>query len=268
MTATAREHFEAGNLHDAIQAMNIEVRDHPTDQSRRGFLAELLCFTGNIERADLQLDTMMKQDTAAAVGIVLFRQLVRAEQARRQFFAEGRLPEFLDAPPSHLTLHLEASILLREGKPSEAAAKLAEAEAVRPRVAGRLDGRPFEDMRDIDDLTSAFFEVLTSNGKYYWIPMERVESVEFHAPERARDLIWRRTHMIVAGGPDGEVFLPAIYVPPIPQVDDRVQLGRVTDWIGGDGTPVRGIGQRSFLIGDDSVPILDLKSIEFDRPEG
>ena len=50
--------------------------------------------------------------------------------------------------------------------------------------------------------------MLTSTGKYYWIPMERVEMIEFHDPARPRDLLWRRAHMVVRGGPDGEVFLP------------------------------------------------------------
>ncbi len=265
-TITAKEHFESGNLREAIQAMNAEVKQNPTDANRRGFLAELLCFAGNADRADLQLDVLMKQDTAAPPpAVLLFRQLVRAELARQQFFSEGRLPEFLEPPPPHIALHLEASILLREGKQAEAMAKLVEAETQRPPVRGRRDGHPFEDMRDIDDLTAGIFEVLTSNGKYYWIPAERVESIEFHPHERPRDLIWRRSHMIVADGPDGEVFMPAIYVPPVPEVEDRIRLGRVTDWVGGDGVPARGVGQRTFLIGDESVPILEVTSIEFDR---
>ncbi|MFI5025099.1 MAG: type VI secretion system accessory protein TagJ, partial [Alphaproteobacteria bacterium] len=125
------------------------------------------------------------------------------------------------------------------------------------------NGKPFEDMRDIDDLTSSFFEVLTSTGKYYWIPMARVELVEFFAPERPRDLLWRRAHMVVSGGPDGEVFLPAIYSAAGEPLADSFRLGRATEWLGGEAAPVRGIGQRSFLIGEDSVPIMDIKTLEF-----
>ena len=35
-------------------------------------------------------------------------------------------------------------------------------------------------------------------------------------------------------------------------------LGRATDWIGPEEGPVRGIGQRVFLVGDDAVGIMEI----------
>ncbi len=265
---SAKEHFEAGRLADAIDELTRDVRQHPTDVSRRGFLSELLCFAGEMERVDAQLDVIQKQDTKTALGVALFRQLVRGETARRQFYREGRLPEFLDRPPPHVQLHLEASIHLREGNAAEAARLLEEAEAARPRVAGVSDGRAFEDMRDMDDVCSCVFEVLTSTGKYYWVPMESVEIIEFRKPERPRDLCWRRAHMVVAGGPDGEVFLPAIYAAAAAASDDRVRLGRVTEWTGGEGVPVQGAGLRSYLVGEEGMSIMELGTVKFARADG
>jgi len=263
MSESARGHFEAGKLQDAIKAMNAEVRAKPGDIDKRGFLAELLCFEGNLERADKMLDLMGTQDPAAALGLSLFRQQIRAEMIRREFFADGRVPEFLGDPPPHLTLHLEASIALREGNVASAAKLLADAEEQRPKVPGRCNGEAFDDIRDLDDLTAGFFEVLTSTGKYYWIPTERIGTIEMHRPERPRDLLWRRASMDVTEGPDGEVFLPATYFTPGVEIDERTQLGRVTDFVGGDAEPTRGVGQRSFLIGDEAVPILEIQSLEF-----
>jgi protein involved in temperature-dependent protein secretion len=40
----------------------------------------------------------------------------------------------------------------------------------------------------------------------------------------------------------------------------------MTDWRGGDGGPVRGTGQRTFLVGEESVSILELKEITFTAP--
>jgi type VI secretion system protein ImpE len=263
---TAREYFEAGRLQEAIQAMNAEVKSHPTDGNRRGFLAELLCLAGNLERADTQFDAMMQQEPKLAVGISLIRQLIRGEQARRQFFAEGRAPELVGTPPEYLKRAIEASILYRGGDKAGAGRILNEVEEMRPRVAGTSDGRPFDDFRDLDDLTACFFEVITSTGKYFAIPVEQVEFVEFRQPERPRDLIWRRALMTVRDGPDGEVFLPGIYAPLAAEIDDGAKLGRSTDWIGGGDEPVRGVGQRTFLVGDESVPIMQLGRIEFARP--
>ena len=257
----AKEYYEAGQLREAIAAQNDEVKQHPNDVSRRGFLCELLCFAGDLERADLQLDAMGHQDPQSMIGIALFRQLVRAEQARQQFYTDGRVPEFLSEPAPALRLQLEASIRLREGQADEASRILSESEAQRPKLAGVCNGQPFDDLRDLDDRTASFFEVLTSNGKYYWVPMDSVQVMEFRAPTRPRDLLWRRVHMVVRGGPDGEVYLPTSYAGSHKDPDDRVRLGRVTDWRGGEGKPVQGIGQRTFLVGNDDRTILELTEI-------
>ena len=264
MALSAKDCFEAGDLAGAIEAQNAEVKRHPADIARRGFLAELLAFTGQLDRADKMLDVLAKQAPEAALGISAFRQLVRGEQARQQCFGEGRVPEFLGEPPAHLQSYLQASIALRGGQPDDAVRLLAEAESARPHPKGICNGQPFDDLRDIDDLTAGFFEVITNTGKYYWVPIEQVELADFRKPERARDIGWRRVHMIVAGGTDGEVYLPAIYPPAGVEPDDRGRLGRFTDWVGGDGTPVRGIGQRTFLIGEDSLPIMEIEKIEFE----
>jgi len=133
---------------------------------------------------------------------------------------------------------------------------------MRPAVSGQCNGQAFDDLRDLDDLTASFFEVLTTTGGYYWIPIERLVSVEFLAPQRPRDLIWRRAHMMVQDGPEGEVIVPAVYANPVDEVGDQVRLGRMTDWRGGDGEPVLGIGQRTYLVGDEALPIMQIESIE------
>lgn len=263
--SSAKELLQAGKLSEAIQAMNEEVKRSPTDLQRRGFLAELLCAAGRLERADAQLEVVVQQDPKAALGVALMRQLIRAETARRDFHASGRLPEFLDIPAPVLQLYVQASIHVREKRPDEAARLLEQAEEQRPRVKGACNGKPFADLRDLDDLTAGVFEVLTSTGKFYWIPVAAVQSIEFRKPERLRDLIWRRAVMSVAGGPDGEVFLPVTYCPDGTDTDERALLGRVTDWRGGDGAPVRGIGQVSFFVGEESVPILQMETVTFEE---
>jgi type VI secretion system protein ImpE len=268
MALTAREYFENGNLRDAIKAMNEEVKRHPTDLERRGLLVEFLCLAGDPDRADLQLEVMARQDPASEVAIAQFRQLIRAEVARRDWFTEGRLPELLGQVPPHLKHRLEAAVLLRENDAAGASRILAEAEKERPTVTGLCDGAAFDDMRDADDLTASLFEVLTSTGKYFWVPMDRVVSIEFHPTRRPRDLLWRRAHLLVRDGPEGEVFLPAIYPALGDQTADQYRLGRATDWRGGDGAPVRGIGQRIFLIGEETRPMLEITRIDFGaRPQ-
>ena len=260
----ATEAYEAGQLAEAVTAALADVKKHPTDVGRRGFLCELLCFAGDLERADKQLDAIGHQSPDAMVGVALFRQLVRAEQARREFFTAGRVPEFAGLPTAAQKLQLEASILLREGNAAEANTLLAQAEELRPACKGTCDGNAFDDIRDLDDLISASFEVLTTTGKYYWIAAERVDSIEFRPPESPRDLLWRAAHMVVRDGPDGEVYLPVLYVDSSSHKDEGIQLGRATDWNGGEDEPVRGVGQRMFLVGEEDQSILSLGQIDFE----
>jgi type VI secretion system protein ImpE len=153
-------------------------------------------------------------------------------------------------------------VALRAGDAAGAERESAAAEAARPRVSGSHGGHAFDDMRDADDLLAASFEVLTTTGKYFWVPFERVQSVEFHAPRRPRDLLWRRASMSVAEGPDGDVYIPAIYAPP-EGADESLLLGRSTDWVGPESGPVRGLGLRTFLLGEEAATIMELGTLGF-----
>jgi type VI secretion system protein ImpE len=259
---TPSEFYQAGQLKEAVDAALSEVKKSPTDTGKRFQLCEFLCFAGEFERADKQLETLMQQSTEAAVKIILTRQLIRAETARQDFYSAGRLPQFIAEASPVLRLHLDASIAIREGNQSEAADLLARAEEQRTRVAGQCNGQPFEDLRDLDDLTAPFFEVLTSNGTYYWLPIEKIESIEFRPPQRPIDLVWRSMRVTMSEGPDGEVYAPTLYAGTHLQDDSQLRLGRGTDWIGGDGEPTRGLGMKMFLVGDEAKSMMELKNIE------
>lgn len=260
---TANELFAEGKLGDAIAALNDEVRQNPTDHDRRALLAILLCFDGNLDRADLQLNAIVKQDPEAELGIALTRQLLRAEKSRQEFHTAGRVPEFLSAADERAQLHMKASMLLRAGEAAEANERLGQAEELRPACSGTCNGQVVDDFRDGDDLIGGYLEVLTSTGKYYWIPTDRVETATFHAPERSRDLLWRRVSMKVLGGPDGDVYLPAVYAPVDAESSEAARLGRETEWVGGDDAPTRGRGLRTFLAGDEALNLHQLEEMTF-----
>lgn len=258
--------FREGNLADALTAANAAVRRAPTDIGARVLLAELLAFSGNIDRADVVLDACAELDPTAAIVVAEFRQLLRGELARRQLFSEGRVPEFLGEPTAAQRSSLAAIVALRNGDSSEAARLAAEAEEARHHPAGTMRGTAFNDMRDADDLLASCFEVITTTGKYFWIPPERVATLEFHAPKRPRDLFWRRASMQVAGGPDGEVYLPAIYPPigPTTPMIEALRLGRATDWQeAGAGGPTVGLGAVTILAGDEALTWLEMDKVTF-----
>ena len=259
--------FREGNLADALTAANAAVRRAPTDIGARVLLAELLAFSGNIERADVVLDACADLDPTAAIVVAEFRQLLRGETARRQLFSDGRVPEFLGEPTAAQRSSLAAIVALRHGDSSEAARLAAEAEEARPHPTGTVGDTAFNDMRDADDLLASCFEVITTTGKYFWIPPERVLLLEFHAAKRPRDLFWRRVTMQVADGPDGEVYLPTLYPPTTgtaAAMTDALRLGRATDWHqAGDGGPTLGLGAVTILVGEDALTWLEMDKVSF-----
>jgi type VI secretion system protein ImpE len=191
-TQTAGALFRAGKLEEAVAAANAAVRKSPTDLSARVSLGEMLIFAGNLERADIILDAASQIEPEAAVVVAEFRQLLRADMARRQLRRDGRLPEFLGEPTPALRSLLAALVAEREGNLEEAARLAAEAEAARPHVHGWAGDTEFDDFRDADDMCSGLFEVLTTTGKYFWIPTERIITIEFHPPKRPRDHVRSR----------------------------------------------------------------------------
>ena len=256
--------YSAGRLSEAIAAQTEEVKKSPTDADRRSFLAELLCVAGELDRADAQLDALGKFATGASPGLPLMRQLVRAERARFEFHQQGRVPEMLVKPSEAVQLALRASIAIRGGDLPEAARLLEQSEAARPKVQGKCNGKRFEELRDLDDLNAGVLEVLTSTGKYYWVPLENVTSLEMERPARPMDLLWRPAALTVRDGPEGRVFIPSIYASHGVEHDELARLGRRTDWVGGEGEPVRGVGLRTLLVGEDALTILEIEALETD----
>jgi type VI secretion system protein ImpE len=246
--------FAAGRLDAAIAAANQAVRRAPGAAAARVLLAELLVFAGNLQRADTVLDAASGVDPSIGVAVAEFRQLLRAETARRQCWHDGRVPDFLGERAL-----LAAIVALRAGDTSAAAARATAAERARRPAPVRIDGTDCADIRDADDLCAGVLEALTTTGKYFWIPLAHITTIDFHPPRRPRDLAWRRATIAVAGGPDGDVYVPAIYA--APAETDALRLGRETAWT--DAPPVRGAGQRLFLAGEDGIGIMQLSELRF-----
>ena len=70
--------------------------------------------------------------------------------------------------------------------------------------------------------------------------------------------------MVVRDAFDAEVHIPAIYGVTT-GADDASRLGRRTDWVGTEPAPVRGVGQRMFLLdGEREVGVMELSRVTFE----
>jgi type VI secretion system protein ImpE len=262
----ASELFQAGKLAEAITAQVQEVKAHPADHGKRLFLFEMLAFAGDLDRARKQIDAIHYDEMELQTAAQAYRLLIDAEQTRRRVFREGVMPQFLTKPPEYLYKRLEAINCLRSEKYAEASALLAKADEAAPNLKGTLNGKPFESLRDCDDLFGPVLEVL-AHGDYYWLPLEQVESLSINPPKFPRDLLWLPARLTVQDGPAGDVFLPALYPGSHESPDEQIKLGRVTDWKSPENGPVLGIGARMFLADDDTVSLLEWRQLEMQSAE-
>lgn len=257
----AGELFKSGKLQDAIDAQVKEVRAHPADPSIRLFLFELLAFAGEVERARKQIDAVNYNDPALDMAVLAYRKCLDAEEVRRKLFRDGVAPQFLAPPPDHARWRIEAVQRLREKRWAEASELIQKADAAAPPLQGELNGRPFQGLRDCDDLFGPVLEVFGPGGTYFWTPLEQVELLELDAPKFPRDLIWAHGQLTIRNGPSGNVFLPALYPGTHECTDDQLRLGRATDWKSSESGPVLGLGVRHYLVGEEDTSLLEWRKL-------
>ncbi|HEX8446844.1 MAG TPA: type VI secretion system accessory protein TagJ [Sphingomonas sp.] len=239
--------IRAGRLDEARAALVARVKAAPADARPRLDLAELLIILGDYERADTHADAASTLDPAIALPTALTRQLIRAATWRRETFEQRRPPELVTDPDPATV----AAIARLAGAPA--------VDADPADTALVVDGTPAI-LRDLDDRTAGVLEVLTSTGNYIWVPYAQIAALRIAKPGRLRDLIWRQAELDVVGGPSGVVYLPALYYAAPDEQTDAHRLGRATDWIE-TGDDARGIGLRTFLVGDDACSLDEITEI-------
>jgi len=257
---TSTEYYKKGMLSEAISELGRELSEKPNDAVKRAFLAELLCISGDLERADAQLDVLVTLEPEKALTIGTWRQLIRAAKTRKEVYNNGRMPDVVDEPTDRIQGLLSMHLSLRESDDKAVSQQTIELENNREACIATVNGKIVDDLRDLDDLCAGVLEVMATNGLYYWVDFAQISSLEFEAPQRPLDLLWRKASIVLHKGTEGEVFIPTIYATPTD--DSDALLGRKTDWLE-EGGLVRGVGLRNLLAGDEVLPILDIESIEF-----
>jgi type VI secretion system protein ImpE len=260
---TVKELLDEGNLSAAVAQIGTDLRSAPTDAAKRTFLFELLCCAGDLDRAEKQLDVLASEGTDRDIAVQPYRNVLEGERKRRLLFSEGRVPGLPKRVPDYTRLHLEAVNCLREGHYEEARARLEESENARTPIPGTINGERFDDLNDADDVLGPFLEIITANN-YSWIPWEAIRSVSIVAPQHLRDLVWIPARVELEIGPLGEVFLPVLYAGSYLHRDDRVKLGRMTDWRTDAAGLALASGQKLLATGENDWPLLHVRRLEVD----
>lgn len=263
----AKLELDKGNLTAAIESAINLVKTNPTEITARTFLFELSCFSGDWDRAEKQLDVIGHQDMNAMIGSKIYRQNLKAERDRLNYFSNGQKPETMTGSPAYFTDMLEANNRVREGNIEEARKLLDSVEESRPAFSCTVNGEGFSDFRDYNDLTMCVFEVIFKDA-YIWLPFEHIVKIEFQKPKSLRDLFWIQGNVELTNGTTGEMFFPALYAGSWKSDNDLVRLGRMTDWRDLGNDLFIGEGMKMFWMDGKDRSILDLSVIEFAQEAG
>ena len=227
----AKDLYQQGKIDEAIRLLSAELRNDPTDVRQRTFLFELLCFSGDLDRAEKQLDILSDLGKEAGMGTLIYRSAFQAERLRREMFDNKTFPKTT-------------------------------VEAI---TKAFVNGVECESLEDADPRIGPRLEVYAA-GSYMWLPLAHIESIRMEAPRRVRDLIWipaiLKTGSRCGGLNLGEVMVPALTPFAYRHAENVVRLGRQTIWEEEEGAMVP-VGQKMLLVDGEEFPILEVRTLEF-----
>lgn len=261
----AKELIKTGQLAEARSQLSEAVKTSPADVSNRTLLFQVLIFCGEWDKARRHLEIIATQDPSREAGVQIYLNLVQAETKRLEVFKRNRQPSFLPETSTYFESYDIAFQKIAEKKFAEAGEMFAQIETQRPKISGTLNGNNFSGFKETDTLLSCFLEAFI-HERYVWIPFESLRELSIPAPKTLFDLLWASAQITTWEGLNLNCFLPVIYPQSFLHEDDRMKLGRLTDWIKLGAGLFKGVGQHVFLVGEDEIAILEIREAIFNPP--
>lgn len=258
----AKELIRAGKLGEARARLVEEVKAAPGDAGRRTLLFQVLCLLGEWDKASRHLDTVAVQDIKSEVAAQLYRNLLHAEKEREEVFTAGRRPGFMPEMPPYAEAFFQMRERASAGRIEEAQSAFADFFEKIPLSSGTLNGRPFTGFRDTHSFLAPFLETFV-HDRYVWVPVAAVRELTLPPPKTLFDTIWITCHLTTWEGLAMNCCLPVLYPLTSRHLDDRVKLGRMTDWTSLGGSFVSAAGQHVFEVGEEDVNLLEIRELVF-----
>jgi type VI secretion system protein ImpE len=191
-----------------------------------------------------------------------YREAIRCELFRKEVFSGDKSPLIFGDPPEWCAFLLEALRLSGQGEYSQAASLRDKAFEVAPTTPGTIDGQAFEWIAEADSRIGPMMEAIV-NGRYYWIPLQRLKKIAIDPPEDLRDLVWIPAHLSLENGGEAVALLPTRYPGTENETETALQLSRKTEWQNPADSVYVGLGQRMLTTDKNDYPLLNIREIEF-----
>lgn len=253
--------IQSGQVDEAWQALAASIREEPGRTDLRIFAFQVLVVKGEWQRAAKQLDVLSGGDAKLDLFAKVHRTLLACEALRREVFAGRRTPLVFGEPEAWVGHLVQAQAHLGRGEVAAAAELRGQALEDAPALAGTIDGTPFAWLADADSRFGPVFEVII-DGKYYWVPQARVQTLASEAPTDLRDLVWHPVTLTLTTGATVGGVIPSRY-PGSEAGDDAARLARTTTWADLGHETWVGSGQRLLTTDSAEYPLLQVREIAF-----
>ncbi len=262
----SKDLIKAGRLSEAREQLIEEVKSSPADVSKRTLLFQVLAFCGEWNKAESHLETIAVQDSGRETGVQVYKNLIHAERVRVEVLKRKSRPSFLPKTPPYIEMYYAALEKLVEKKIEEVKELFDRIEIQRPVISGTVNGKDFTGFRDTDTFLSIFLEAIV-HERCIWIPFESIRELSISPPKTLFDLLWITARITTWEGLTMNCYLPVTYTESFLHEDDRIKLGRMTDWTPLGGPFLKGSGQHVFQIGEEEIPILEIQEVLFKTPD-
>ena len=259
---SAIDAIRAGQLEQALQLLQQEVRKQPAEPKHRVFLFQLYAVQGRWDKALTQLNVAGELDVANLHMVHAYREALQCEALRSAIFEGRNTPLVFGDPEPWIAQLVDALRLAMDGDHAAAQQVRNKALEAAPTSAGSINGEPFEWIADADTRLGPMLEVLV-NGRYYWVPFCRIKSIRVEAPVDLRDKVWMPAHFTWANEGQTVGFIPTRYTGTTYAQDDALLLARKTEWTQPVNGVYHGLGQRMLTTDAGDYPLMDVRQIEF-----
>ncbi|MFN0059366.1 MAG: type VI secretion system accessory protein TagJ [Planctomycetota bacterium] len=286
---TAELSLREGRVREALAKLQEQVRKSPAHAPYRIFLFQLLAVLGEWDRALNQLNVAGELDAAALPMVQTYRETLQCEVLRAEIYTGQRSPLVFGEPAEWHAWMLQALKLTATGQDADASALRARALEAAPANPGSItcalpsavgpvkgtakdeeslaEPAPFAWLADADSRLGPILEAII-NGRFYWVPLERVRAIKIDKPSDLRDLVWTAAHFEWTNGGTHVGFIPTRYPATEKSDDGQLLLARATEWAAPTDDTSHGLGQRMFTTDEADYSILEVREIRFDETNG
>ena len=254
------EYLQAGQLQEALSALEKQIRSDPSDPKLRVFLFQLLSILGDWDRALTQLNVAAEMDSANLLMAQVCRTALQCEALRTAIFAGERSPMAFGQPEEWFGMLVQANQLIHQNQYKASAEMRDDAFEAATATGGTINGEAFEWIADADSRLGPTMEGII-DGKYYWIPFSCIKEIVIEPPVDLRDAVWLPAQFTWANQGQSFGLIPARYPDSEKSEDNLIRLTRKTQWTECEGNLYLGLGQKMLATSESEYPLLEIRQI-------